>query len=212
MSKRRFWTAEEESTLRAIYPDQPTRNVADVLGRDMASVYYKAEKLGLRKSAAYLAGVHSGRIQAGRQSDTQFQKGHRTWNKGMKGIRLSPATEFKPGHLSGTAADLLKPLGHRRLTKEGYLQEKTRMDGPPHRRWKMVHVLVWEAQHGPVPPGHIITFMNGDKSDMRLENLACMHRRENMARNTRHNMPKELNQIIHLRAQLTRQINKRSPK
>lgn len=27
-----------------------------------------------------------------------FSKGHKPWNKGLKGIHLSPETEFKPGH------------------------------------------------------------------------------------------------------------------
>ncbi len=29
----------------------------------------------------------------------QFEKGHIPWNKGIKGLHLSPSTEFKKGHL-----------------------------------------------------------------------------------------------------------------
>jgi hypothetical protein len=66
---------------------------------------------------------------------------------------------------------------------------------------------VWEAANGPLPAGHAIAFKNGDKTDIRLENLECIARRELMARNTVHNLPKPLAQAIQLLGALNRQIN-----
>ena len=43
-----------------------------------------------------------------------------------------------------------------------------------------------------------------------LDRVECITLAENMKRNTRHNLPKELADTIALRAALTRQINKRS--
>lgn len=210
--KRRTWTPADEARLRAAYPDTPTKALADELGRSLKQVYTKAKQMGLKKTCAYMASAFSGRRRPGQQSATQFRKGNTPWNAGLKGIHLSPSTEFRPGEVRGTALANLKPLGHRRITDEGYHQEKIREDGPPHRRWAMVHVMVWQAENGPVPDGHIITFLNGDKNDLRLENLACIHRRDNMARNSRHAMPAEINELIYLRGRLTRQINKRTDK
>lgn len=38
---------------------------------------------------------------------------------------------------------------------------------------KLSH-YVWEQEHGPIPKGHKIIFLNNDSLDCRLENLACV--------------------------------------
>ncbi len=43
-----------------------------------------------------------------------------------------------------------------------------------------------------------------------LDRLECITRRENMARNTVHNLPKELARLVQLQGAVKRQINKRS--
>ena len=46
------------------------------------------------------------------------------------------------------------------------------------RKQRFEHVLVWEAVHGPVPPGFEIHHKNGDKLNNRLENLKLVTRLE----------------------------------
>ena len=46
-------------------------------------------------------------------------------------------------------------------------------DGPnPIENWRPKHQLIWEAAHGPIPEGHIVIFLDGDRTNMDLSNLA----------------------------------------
>lgn len=80
------------------------------------------------------------------------------------------------------------------------------------KRWRFVHVMLWEEANGPVPAGHTIAFRNGDKTDIRLENLECISRRELMRRNTVHNYPPELVQVMRLKGAITKRIATRQKK
>ena len=77
---------------------------------------------------------------------------------------------------------------------------------PSRQNWKYVHVLVWEEHHGPVPPGHCVAFCNGDKGDIRVENLELLTRAERMRRNTIHRYPPELRSAIRLVGKLNRVV------
>lgn len=44
----------------------------------------------------------------------------------------------------------------------------------------LVHRLVWEKAHGPIPDGMVIDHINGVRYDNRLENLRCISQRKNL--------------------------------
>lgn len=45
--------------------------------------------------------------------------------------------------------------------------------------WKQKHRLIWEKHHGrPVPDGYLITFLDGDKMNFDIENLALISKEE----------------------------------
>lgn len=46
------------------------------------------------------------------------------------------------------------------------------------RRVLFLHKVVWEDANGPVPAGHMVTFLNGDNHDLSPENLVCLSRAE----------------------------------
>lgn len=111
-------------------------------------------------------------------------------------------TQFKPGARPHT----WKPLGSTRLTKEGYLQRKISDTGYPPRDWVGVHILMWEEEHGPVPAGFAVAFKDRNKTNICPENLELISRRELMRRNTIHNYPPELADVIRLGAALRRRL------
>ena len=210
---RQCWTPDQVALLTRLYADTPTIEIARQLGFDVARVYKKAAAVGLKKSAAYMASVAACRMRRGDDvgKQTRFGKGHIPWNKGMKGLQIGGVeTQFKKGHRSGRSAALYKPIGTERLSKEGYLERKVNDGMPMQNRWRAVHVIQWEAAHGPVPKGYVVAFRDGDKKNAALENLELVSRRELMRRNSSNTIyPKEVAQLVQLRGAITRQLNRR---
>lgn len=205
------WTEERLDMLRSFYPEFKTDDVAFMLGLRPGQVYAKAKQMRLAKSAKFLASPHSGRLDGVRGGATRFQKGHTSWNKGTKGVHTGgEQTQFKPGQAPYNTA----PIGSYRLDPYNTLQRKISDEkGSNSKRWRSVHELVWVAVNGLVPPRHMVVFRPGMRTnvleEITVDRVECISLAENMKRNTRHNLPPELNEVIQLRAVLTRQINKR---
>jgi hypothetical protein len=70
---------------------------------------------------------------------------------------------------------------------------------------------VWERDVGPIAPGHIVVFRPGmrttDPALITVARLECISRAENVRRNSMHQLPRELRELVHLRGRLTRAIN-----
>lgn len=211
---KRLWEPWDDVLLAARYPHERTETLARDLGRSVQAVYVRAAALGLTKSAEYLASPEACRLRRGDQvgAASRFRKGHVPANKGLRRPGWAPGrmqeTQFRKGERRGVAVRLYQPIGTERWAY-GYLQRKVNDDLPLQRRWRAVHVMVWEASHGPVPKGHVIAFRNGDRRDIRLDNLQCISRRELMARNTVHNLPKPLAETVQLLGALKRQIRRK---
>lgn len=219
---RELWTEPEIIVLRAMYPTHSAREIAHQIGRKTSSVYAKASSLGLRtnpEAVARMARERSSRSDHGGRAH-QFQPGHATWNKGVKGSTgLHPNTAanyFRAGQLNGRARHLVDPLGTLRINSDGVLERKvTEISGPAHRRWHPISRLVWEAAHGPVPAGHIVVFKPGMRTtvlaEITLDRLDLITRAERMRRNSLHNnYPPQLAKVVQLRGALTRQINRKA--
>lgn len=69
-----------------------------------------------------------------------------------------------------------------------------------------MHVLLWVEHYGPIPKGYIVAFIDGDKTHIELGNLVLLHRSDLMRRNTIHNYPDEIKQVIRLSGKLKRKI------
>lgn len=112
-------------------------------------------------------------------------------------------TMFKKGHVTHNK----QPVGTERLTKDGWLEVKVSDPGT----WKAKHRIVWEDAHGEIPKGYKVVFKNGDKKDIRLENLELISHAELMKRNSMHTRyPEELRKVMLLKGVLKRKIRELS--
>jgi hypothetical protein len=214
IAPRQVWTKKQLALLAKHYPHKTCKEVAVFVGRPMHSCYQKANELGIKKTPEFLASGKSGRLDGVRGGNTKFKPGHSSWNKGTKGIHTGGVeTQFKKGHRGGKALEVYKPIGTERISKDGYLERKVNDDMPMQGRWRAVHLLLWESVHGPVNgKTHAVIFKNGNKRDIRIENLELVTRAELMKRNSYHNYGKEVAALIQLRGALVRKINNRTRK
>lgn len=194
----RMWTAEQIALLFELYSDSPTDELICVIGKSARSIYLQADNLGLRKSEEYLA-THVRVLPTGSGNKTQFKRGQTPWNKGLKGVNGQSNSVFKPGQMPHNH----KPVGTTRMTADGWLEVKV---AEP-RKWKGVHVTVWESVHGPVKRGFAVCFKDGNRLNSAIENLELLSRAELMARNTIHRYPQELKDAIRLVKKLRRRID-----
>jgi hypothetical protein len=214
---RRPWTPTELTLLHEHYADSRTADIAAALDRTVGQVYQAAERYGLRKSDAYLRSADAYRLRRGSNVGARhrFKPGHVPANKGVKhppgwAPGNMAAHQFKPGAKPHTWV----PVGSLRINSDGYLDRKVNdKPGPSSVRWKPLHRLTWEAAHGPVHAGRVVVFKPGrnttDPKLVTLDAVECITRRELMQRNTMHNLPKPLAQLVQLRGVLNRAINQR---
>ncbi len=210
------WTDDQVETLRQLYPHYRTEDIAFMIGQRLFAVYRKAMAMGLKKTAEFVAADSARQMNRPDHParEKRFQKGLVPWNKGVKGVagvqEACRATHFKPGQ----APHNTRPIGSTKFDKAGVLLQKvSEAKGNNSKRWRAVHELVWVAAHGPVPAKHIVVFKPGMRTnvlqEITVDRVECISLAENMQRNTRHRYPKEVANLIALKAALTRQINKR---
>jgi hypothetical protein len=96
-----------------------------------------------------------------------FEKGQEPFNKGKPHPTRgrSGATQFKKGSRTGKAALNYQPIGTERLNEDGYLERKIHDGMPMQSRWRLVHLVEWEAINGPIPEGQCLKSIDGDRSN-----------------------------------------------
>ncbi|WP_020164686.1 HNH endonuclease signature motif containing protein [Methyloversatilis discipulorum] len=207
VAKRTPWTEAERELLRRLFPHYTSLAIARTMGRTVCAINGQAGKLGLQKSAEHLR-ANGGRWNPDNPKAVanRFQKGLVPWNKGKHVVAggRSAETRFKPGSKPGN----WMPIGSERVTKDGYLQRKLTDTGYPPRDWVSVHHIVWKEAGRDIPKGYRLVFKDGNRLNVVLENLELVSIADLMRRNTIHNLPPELREVVHLRAAIVRRINR----
>lgn len=221
---RRYWTAAELKRVAKLYPDHPTKEIAKEIGRTVLSTYQAAQKLGLTKTAEFRKSYC---FQKGSQigAQSRFVKGQTPANKGLRrpgysaGRGRMQETQFKKGVRSGIAAKNWKPIGTIVTDDEGYLRIKVReyVYGKEHsgmgntKVWPMYNRYLWEKHKGPIPPKHLVKFIDGNRANCVIENLELISKADNARRNAMWNRyPPELSSAIMLNGALKRKIRSKA--
>lgn len=214
-AKRHRWSWADEELMRLEYATSSTADLARVFGLSVSKVHRKAHDMGLHKSRELIAETARQRAtrpdHGGRR--TRIKPGAEPWNKGIKGVTGTQdacrATQFKPG----TVPHTWRPIGTQVVNAAGVLDQKVSDEpGPRHKRWKPVSLLVWQAAHGPVPPGMVLSFKPGrqtvDPALITPDALELLTRAQLMQRNSIHNHPEPIKRAIRAVGALTRSINR----
>jgi hypothetical protein len=194
----RWWTAEDDAKLAELYATRKLKDIAEIMGRSISSVANRRVKLGLKRTPEQQARIGNG----------CFKPGQKPWNAGKKGWIAggrSAETRFKKGE---KPSNTWRPIGAERISKDGLLQRKVADTGDKKTDWRPVHVLIWEAEHGPVPEGHIVVFRDRDQRNLSPDNLEAITRAENMRRNSIDRYPPEYRQAAITLGWFKRRINK----
>jgi len=103
--------------------------------------------------------------------DKTFKKGHKSWNKGKKGICTGgKETQYKKGHIPQNH----RIVGSERITKDGYTEIKVKEPN----MWNLKHRIIWRKNKGLIPKGHAVIFGDGDKQNFDINNLIIVSRHQ----------------------------------
>ena len=78
------------------------------------------------------------------------------------GIELRICGQFQKGLVPANR----KEIGTTVMDTEGYWKIKV-----GENKWEFLHRHVWVTHHGAIPKGHVVAFINGNRSDCSIENL-----------------------------------------
>ncbi len=108
-----------------------------------------------------------------------FKKGHTPANKGKKFPNMPKNSgQFR----KGSKPPNYVPVGTIAQTTDGY--PKIKVADP--NVWELLHRKTWIEHHGPIPKGHSIVFLDGDKTNYDITNLACLSKNEVARMNQNH--------------------------
>lgn len=209
--RRHTYTLEDVNYIRDNYAMMSSREIAAHIGCSHTAVSQIAHRMGLYKSKKWIADRARERTMEPNHGSRhyRYQPGHIPAQKGIpqrewmtpEGIVASTRTRFTPGHRPAN----YRPVGSERVNVFGYREIKVEDN---RFGWRPLHRVVWEREHGAVPPGHRIAFRDGNKLNCELSNLELITAAEMARRNNIHNYPEGFRELVRMRGRLTREINK----
>lgn len=169
VGERRAYSQRQIDFLKNNYPNMNSRRLTKAFNEE----FNESKNVDQIKSTLFRYKIQSGRTGC-------FEKGFKPWNTGVKGSIKPNSGSFKKEHVPANT----KPMYHERIcSKDGFIIMKVPERNPytgAFGRYKNKHVWIWEQAHGPVPEGHVVRFLDGDKMNCVLENLGLFTKAENL--------------------------------
>lgn len=206
---RNNWTQEEIDYMNTFYSEKSTKSIAEHLGRSYSAVCTIARNLKLKKSEAFMNSDLSGRSNLKKGDVYRFKAGHIPWQKGKKlkeiltddQLEKVKTTWFSKGNLPHNTKS------------DGQITIRTNSKGVKYQfirlalgKWNHLHRHVWEEANGPIPPGSIVIFKDGNTMNAELDNLQCITKADNVIRNSINRYPDEVKKLIRTNHKLKKQI------
>lgn len=116
--------------------------------------------------------------RTGMRPANAFEKGHLPWNKYLKGIHLSPATEIKKGDYRCGIQAPIGTIEIRKRKRNNEIRAYVKIAQP--NKWSLRSRVIWEGHNGPIPRGKIIHHKDHDTLNDEIENLSCLTRAEHL--------------------------------
>lgn len=214
MYKKRL-TSEQVEEIIQRYPDEKAEIIARDYRVNVSTIYKTAQRYKVKKSESFRNSPDSGRIQKGNSlsPETQFKKGHEGPTKGRRMKAVIKNKEKYEKWQSG-------------LWKKGHKPYNTAKNGEVRWRhnpgyyfirieeneWQFYHRYIWEQKNGKIQEDFNVIFIDGNRRNCKIENLACISNAELAEMNRHTKYPEELRKAIELRNKLIKQITNNEQK
>ena len=172
------WTKEHYDYILSICNGKPVKEILALFNEHFnENITFSAISNAMYKCGAK-TNVNGGR----------FKKGDKPFNKGLKWDEyLSKESQescrrtcYKKGDTVREKNNKWTEIGTETLWKGEYFYIK--VDKPTNRKGHMYHALkhryIWEQHNGPIPEGYVVIFLDGNRQNFNIDNLALVKRSE----------------------------------
>lgn len=155
------WSDEEKEYLKKITPGHHYVEIANMMNKEFDREFTVNQIKGA-----------IGRYKLNTGFNGRFKKGNVPHNKGKKGLYYKGCekTWFKKGQ----APINHKPVGSERIDLDGYTLIKV---AEPNK-WQLKHRVIYEKAYGLIPPNMAVIFLDKNKRNFNINNLALVSREE----------------------------------
>ena len=127
--------------------------------------------MSINRDNSYLAGNQF--AKGSKPNSTTFKKGFAPWNKGKKGIHLSPLSEFKKGQPGINH----KNVGTKTIRIDKSHKKRCFIKISEPNIWIEYARFVWVQCNGEIPKGYLIHHIDGDSLNDIIDNLSLVTRK-----------------------------------